>query len=242
MASVATVRPGPVRLLLVAGLIVLGSSGTAQAVTTTTTTTTTSSTVVPVTPEDPGATSTTVDTTTTSSTTTSTTTTLPSAVTTVPEGCPLPPTAQAVFVGTVQSIDPVSATFVVSQVRAGSLEGYAASTSVEVRYGGDVKFLERGGEYLVGVALDPVTQKLSSTVRDPADLFGGNEVAGGGEQCPRFEAAARTLHTDGSSIESGVFSNFFSDPLRLLAALVVPSALVFVLLLGLVWARRAARR
>ena len=184
-------------------------------------------------------------TTTSSSSTTSTsstTTTLPSAVTTVPEGCALPPVAQAVFVGTVQTVDPVSATFTVSQVRAGSLEGLAANNAVEVRYGADVKFLEKGREYLVGVALDPGTQRLSSTVRDAAELFGGNEVAGGGAECPRFEAAARTIHTDGSSIDSGVFSNFPGDPARLMAALVLPSALVFLLLVALVWVRRGLRR
>lgn len=146
------------------------------------------------------------------------------------------------FVGRVQSIDPVAATFAVSQIRAGSLEGYAANNAVEVRYGADVKFLERDMEYIVGVALDPVTQKLSSTIRDSADLFGGNEVAGGGEQCPRFQAAARTLHTDGTSIESGVFSNFFGEPLRLAAALLLPASLVFVMLLALVWIKRGMRR
>ena len=178
----------------------------------------------------------------TTSTSSTTTTTLPSAVTTVPEGCALPPVAQAVFVGTVQTVDPVSATFTVSQVRAGSLEGLAANSAVEVRYGADVKFLEKGREYLVGVALDPGTQRLSSTVRDAAELFGGNEVAGGGAECPRFEAAARTIHTDGSSIDSGVFSNFPGDPARLMAALVLPSALVFLLLVALVWVRRGLRR
>ena len=203
--------------------------------------------VAPVTAET-STTTTTIDplasttSTSTSTTTSTTTTTLPSAVTTVPEGCPLPPTAQAVFTGKVQSIDPVAATFLVQQVRAGSLEGYAAADTVEVRYGGDVKFLEVGGEYIVGVALDPVTQKLSSTIRDSAELFGGNEVAGGGVECPTHEAAARTLHTDGTGIESGVLSNFFGDPLRLIAALVLPAAMVFVLLVALVWVRRGTRR
>ena len=241
----ATVRSRLGRSLVVIGLLAVSSPGVVLAATRTTpavesTTTTSATTVDPAgSTSMPGA-ATTVETTTTLSTTT--TTTLPSAVTTVPEGCPLPPTAQAVFVGTVQAMDPVSANFAVSRIRAGSLEGYAANNSVEVRYGADVKFLEQGSEYIVGVALDPVTQKLSSTVRDAAELFGGNEVAGGGAQCPSFEAAARTLHTDGSSIESGVFSNFLGDPLRLVAALVIPSALLFVLLLALVWARRAARR
>lgn len=184
---------------------------------------------------------TTTSTSSTSTTTTSTTTTLPSAVTTVPEGCAGPPEAQAVFVGTVTAIDPVSATFEVSQVRAGSLEGYAAGASVEIRYGADVKFLDVGTTYIVGARLDPVSQRLSSTIRDSADLFGGNEVIDGGVECPSFEESARTLNLDGTGIESGVFSNFLGDPVRLFAALVLPGALVLVGLVALVWVRRGTR-
>ena len=184
---------------------------------------------------------TTTSTSSTSTTTTSTTTTLPSAVTTVPEGCAGPPQAQAVFVGTVTAIDPVSATFEVSQVRAGSLEGYAAGASVEIRYGADVKFLDVGTAYIVGARLDPVSQRLSSTIRDSADLFGGNEVIDGGVECPSFEESARTLNLDGTGIESGVFSNFLGDPVRLLVALVLPGALMLVGLVALVWVRRATR-
>lgn len=185
---------------------------------------------------------TTTSTSSTSTTTTSTTTTLPSAVTTVPEGCAGPPEAQAVFVGTVTAIDPVSATFEVSQVRAGSLEGYAAGASVEIRYGADVKFLDVGTTYIVGARLDPVSQRLSSTIRDSADLFGGNEVIDGGVECPSFEESARTLNLDGTGIESGVFSNFLGDPVRLFAALVLPGALVLVGLVALVWVKRGLRR
>ena len=184
---------------------------------------------------------TTTSTSSTSTTTTSTTTTLPSAVTTVPEGCAGPPAAQAVFVGTVTVIDPVSATFEVSQVRAGSLEGYAAGASVEIRYGADVKFLDVGTAYIVGARLDPVSQRLSSTIRDSADLFGGNEVIDGGVECPSFEESARTLNLDGTGIESGVFSNFLGDPVRLLVALVLLGALMLVGLVALVWVRRATR-
>ena len=180
---------------------------------------------------------------TSTSTTSTTTTTLPSAVTTVPEGCALPPQAQAVFTGRLTAVDPVTATFAVEYARAGSLEGYTENDgTVQVRYGADVKFLEVGREYIIGVALDPVTQQLSSTVRDGADLFGGNEVVGGGADCPSFEAVDRTLNIDGTSIESGVFSNFLGDPLRLLAAVVLPFVLVIVALVAAVWARRAVRR
>jgi hypothetical protein len=178
----------------------------------------------------------------TSSTTTSTTTTVPTAVTTVPEGCALPTIAQAVFVGSVTSLDPVAAVFTVIQVRAGTLDGYINANSVEVRYGRDVKYLQKDKTYIVGVALDSVTSKLSSTIRDSNELFGGAEVVGSNVRCPKFEAAARTLHSDGTSIDSGLFVTIFDQPLRLLAALVLPILLVFLALLALVWFRRGMRR
>ena len=219
-------------LVLVATLGAGAASVTAE--------TTVPSTSVPGAVDSSSTTST--STTSTSTTTSTTTTTLPSAVTTVPEGCSLPPVAQAVFTGTVSALDPVTATFTVTGVRAGSLEGYVAAGSVQVRYGADVKFLAVGSEYIVGVALDSVSQQMSSTVRDSAELFGGNEVVGGGADCPEFEAVARTLNMDGTSIESGVFSNFLGDPLRLLAALVLPAVLVLVALVAAVWVRRGLRR
>jgi len=178
----------------------------------------------------------------TSSTTTSTTTTVPTAVTTVPEGCALPTVAQAVFIGTVASLDPVAAVFTVTQVRAGTLDGYINGNSVEVRYGRDVKYLKKNKTYIVGVALDSVTLKLSSTVRDSNELFGGAEVAGSNVRCPKFDAAARTLHNDGTSIDSGLFVTIFDQSVRLLVALVLPTLLVFLALLALVWFRRGIRR
>jgi hypothetical protein len=177
-----------------------------------------------------------------SSTTTSTTTTVPTAVTTVPEGCGLPSVAQAVFVGTIASLDPVAAVFTVTQVRAGSLDGYINGNSVEVRYGRDVKYLHKNKTYIVGVALDSVTLKLSSTIRDSNELFGGAEVVGSNTRCPKFDAAARTLHSDGTSIDSGLFVTVFDQPVRLFAALVLPTVLVFLALLALVWFRRGMRR
>lgn len=178
----------------------------------------------------------------TTSTTTTTTTTVPTAVTTVPEGCPLAPVAQAVFVGTITALDPVAAVFTVTQVRAGTLDGYINANSVEVRYGRDVKYLEKNQTYIVGVALDSVTSKLSSTIRDSNELFGGAEVVGSNVRCPKFEAAARTLHDDGTSIDSGLFVTVFDQPVRLLAALVLPTLIVFLALLALVWFRRGMRR
>ena len=215
---------------LVALFLGIGAPALVSAETTTTTT------VVP----DVLVVSTSTSSTTTS--TTSTTTTVPTAVTTVPEGCALPLVAQAVFIGAVASLDPVAAVFSVTQVRAGTLDGYINGNSVEVRYGRDVKYLKKNQTYIVGVALDSVTLKLSSTIRDSNELFGGAEVAGSNVRCPKFDAAARTLHSDGTSIDSGLFVTIFDQPLRLLVALVLPTLLVFLALLALVWFRRGMRR
>ena len=220
------------RAIIATTLVVLLFGSGAPAVVSAETTTTT---------EAPAVTSSSSSTSTTSTTTT-TTTTVPTAVTTVPEGCPLAPVAQAVFVGTITSLDPVAAVFTVTQVRAGTLDGYINANSVEVRYGRDVKYLEKNQTYIVGVALDSVTSKLSSTIRDSNELFGGAEVVGSNVRCPKFEAAARTLHIDGTSIDSGLFVTIFDQPVRLLAALVLPTLLVFLALLALVWFRRGMRR
>ena len=178
----------------------------------------------------------------TTTTSTTTTTSLPMAVTTVPEGCALPPTAQAVFVGTVTSVDPVNAVFTVNQLRAGSLDGYAANGSVQVRYGSDAKYLDVGESYLVGVEQDSVTLRLTSTLRDRAELFGGAEVAGSQTRCPEHEAAARTLNIDGTPIAAGLLDKLFEQPWRLVVALLVPPALVLFALFALVWFRRGLRR
>lgn len=178
----------------------------------------------------------------TTTTTTTTTTTLPVAATTVPEGCALPPVAQAVFKGTITSVDTVSAVFTVDQLRAGSLDGYATNNEVSVRYGSDAKYLVVGETYLVGVAQDSVTLRLTSTLRDQPELFGGAEVAGSQRQCPEFEAAARTLNEDGSSIPTGLLDKLFEQPWKLAAALLLPPALVLSALFAAVWFRRGLKR
>lgn len=178
----------------------------------------------------------------TTTTTTTTTTTLPLAATTVPEGCALPPVAQAVFKGTIKSLDTVSAVFVVDQLRAGSLDGYATNNEVNVRYGSDAKYLTVGNSYLVGVAQDSVTLRLTSTLRDQPELFGGAEVAGSQRKCPEFEAAARTLNVDGTSISTGLLDKLFEQPWRLAAALLLPPALVLCALFAAVWFRRGFKR
>ena len=177
----------------------------------------------------------------TTTTTSTTTTTLPSAVTTVPEGCALPPTAIAVFVGKVISIDPVNAVFDVQQMRAGSLEGYIANNKAEVRYGADVKYLKTNKSYIVGANPDAVSLKLSSTIRDTAELFGGAQVVGSNKKCPVFEAAARTLHTDGTAISTSILGKLFEQPWRIAVAVLLPPVLVLMGLFGLVWLRRGTK-
>lgn len=173
---------------------------------------------------------------------TTTTTTLPSAVTTIPQGCPSPEQASAVFVGQVVSTDPVSAVFTVVQIRAGSLEGQQTGTTVEVRYGSDVKYLDVGATYIVGVAPDPVSSRLSSRLRESAELFGGAEVAGSNVRCPEFEDAARTLTIDGRAIATGLFSGIAEQPWRLVVAVVLPPLFVVLALFALVWFRRGVNR
>lgn len=181
---------------------------------------------------------------------TSSTSTLPSAATTIPQGCAPAPTAVAVFVGVLRERDDITGTFDVAQIRAGSLEGYATNNTVRVRYGTDVKFLSVGEQYLVGVTTDAASLVLSSSVRPRADLFGGAAVAGavnGGKDCPTFEDPARTLHVDGRSVDSGIFTAFFDSRTRLVLALVVPPVFVLAALVALVlWKRsgtpRPARR
>lgn len=177
---------------------------------------------------------------TTSSSTSSTT--LPSAVTTVPEGCDAPSTALAVFVGSVRTLSETTAVYDVKQIRAGSLEGYVSEGTVEVRYGRDAKFLENATTYIVGVIPDPVTLRLSSSIHDAAKLFGGADVAGANTVCPVFEAAARTLHIDGTAIDSGIFSQLFESPWRIAAALLIGPASVFLLLFAAVKMRQGMRR
>lgn len=171
---------------------------------------------------------------------TTTTTTLPSAVTTIPQGCPPRPQASAVFVGQLVEADPVTAVFSVTQIRAGSLEGHQQGARVEVRYGTDVKYLDVGGSYIVGVAVDPVSGRLASSVRDSADVFGGAEIAGSNTRCPEFEVAARTLTMDAQAVPAGLFTGFFDQPWRIVLALVVPPVIVVLALLAAVWLRRAA--
>ncbi|MEY2966280.1 MAG: hypothetical protein RLY50_330 [Actinomycetota bacterium] len=177
------------------------------------------------------------------STTTSTTTTLPSAVTTVPPGCPTAPLAQAVFVGTATSRDETSVVFTVDQLRAGSIDAFVREGRVTVRYGGDARFVETGRVYIVGATVaDPAAQVLQSTIRDEAVVIGEPEGLAVGPVCPEFEEVARTLNDDGTAVEASSASVFFSEPWRVIAAVALPALMVLALLVGAVFARRGVAR
>jgi hypothetical protein len=132
----------------------------------------------------------------------------PSAVTTIPAGCPTPDKPQMVFIGELISLGNATVIYQVLQVRAGVPAGYVTGDRVEVRYGQDVKFLEVGNRYLVGAASDTYSPVLFSKVREEAPLFGGDAVIGVGDvgSCPRVEDPIRTLNEDGSTIDTAVLS------------------------------------
>ncbi len=181
----------------------------------------------------------------------STSTTVGTATTTtLPVGCDASVVAQAVFVGTVMEKNEIDAIFRVDTIRAGGLSGFAEGGGVDgqgslvkVRYGRDVSFLDVDGAYLVGVVVDAATSLLSSSVRDNQNLFGGNQIAGIDQavSCPKAEYPGRTLLTNGRPVDTAIFARFFDQPLRLFMALVLPATLVFVVLVALVFMRRAAR-
>jgi hypothetical protein len=163
----------------------------------------------------------------------------PSSLIPVPVGCPYPPPADAVFTGTVIGRDDVTQVvrFQIDQVRAGSVEPWAVNGLIDVRYGLDYRFLVDGEQYLVGIGLDPSFAVPSSTVRSPEPTFGGNDVVGVDDlavECPVVDDPVRTLHVDGTSVDSGVLSLFGEDRRLLLATIAVPTAIVFAVLLALV--------
>jgi hypothetical protein len=155
----------------------------------------------------------------------------------VPAGCTAPPEEQMVFVGTLVTNDMSTGRFQVERVRAGSVDGFAVDGLIDVRYGDEVRFLDRGTSYLVGAAVDPAVGVLSSRVSESAPLFGGNEIAGVDDSdvaCPRFEDPVRTLLADNTSVESGVLSPLGDAKGQILRAFLDPLAVAFAILCGLV--------
>lgn len=156
----------------------------------------------------------------------------------VPAGCPNPPTASAVFFGKVGPKDFQTAQFtVVGKIRAGSLDGWAVGDQVQVRYGDDVRFLTKGDTYIVGVTPDPTIGVLTSKLREPEPLFGGDAVAGAndtGVSCPTVEDPVITLTEQATYIDTGLFTPLHGAKSDLLMAILRPLAIAFAVLIGLV--------
>ena len=154
----------------------------------------------------------------------------------IPSGCPAAPSPVAVFVGTLAAADATTGRFAVQQVRAGSLDGYAVDTIVDVRFDDDIRFLHTGQQYLVGASPDPITQVLHSKVRLPAPLFGGDAVIGVDDsdvRCPRVEDGVKTLLVDGTEVDTGVLTPLKTAKLSLAKAIVKPLAVAFIVLVVL---------
>jgi hypothetical protein len=151
----------------------------------------------------------------------------------VPTGCfaPLPPVA--VFVGTLAASDATTGRFAVQQIRAGSLDGYAVDTIVDVRYDDDIRFLHTGEQYLVGAIPDPVTGVLRSKVRTPAPLFGGDAVIGLNDTdvtCPKVEDGVKTLLANGRDVDTGVLAPLKTAKKSVAKAFLKPMAIAFGIL------------
>jgi hypothetical protein len=154
----------------------------------------------------------------------------------VPVGCPIQPLPDVVFVGTAVDSDFRTVRFRVDQVRAGDIGQFASSGLVDVRYGIDAKYLEGGDQYLIGALYDPNIQSLRSRVQPESPTFGGDEVIGATEsdlECPELVDPLRTMHTDGSSIDSGVLSPFFGNRDGLLRSILLPIAVVCAVVFAL---------
>jgi len=174
--------------------------------------------------------------------------TVPSAVTTLPEGCAPAVEPQIVFVGEVLRVSGSIVVYRVEQVRAGADLG----GELGVEYGEDAQFLSSGSNYLVGAASDAQTGVLVSKVREERLLFGGDAVLGENDSaasCPTFEDPIRTLNTDGSEIPAGVLVGVTENLWRYVLVIVMSVLGAIVSLVGLVvWrrslagARKALRR
>jgi hypothetical protein len=154
----------------------------------------------------------------------------------VPVGCPVQLLPDVVFVGTAVDSDYRTVRFRIDQARAGDIGQFASQGYVDVRYGIDAKFLDEGDQYVIGASYDGQIQSLRSRVQPATQTIGGDEIIDAQEedrQCPEVVDPMRTLHTDGSSIDSGVLSPFFGNRDGLLRSLLVPVALVCLVVLGL---------
>jgi hypothetical protein len=158
----------------------------------------------------------------------------------IPVGCPIQPLPDVVFVGTVTASDYRTARFRIDQARAGDITQFAAGELVDVRYGIDTKYLHQGRQYLIAAMYDANIDGLRSRVKPAAEIYGGDDIIGATESdlvCPETVDPMRTIHVDGSAVDSGVLRPFVDDRQGLLRALLIP----IVLVIGAVFALAALR-
>ena len=160
----------------------------------------------------------------------------------VPAECAVPAPAVVVFRGTV--IDSVATTtrFRIDRILAGEADGRSTGSIVDIRYGDETRFLEPGGEYVVGAGADETSGALYSAVAEPAPSFGGDAVVGLDDStvdCPRVEDPVRTLHADGTRIDTGVLTPLTGHGGELLMALVWPLLGAFAVLVAVVAVKQA---
>jgi hypothetical protein len=133
----------------------------------------------------------------------------------------------AVFVGTVTGTAGESARFAVAQMRSGQLPG----TRVSINYGGDIRFVKVGRQYVVAAAIDPTSKQLTSKVRRPR------------EEAPDDPCISHDLvytrNLDGSAVDTGVFSGLSGKTWEIAWAFLLPTLIALGVLTVLVLFRRA---
>ena len=157
-----------------------------------------------------------------------------------PAGCPPPPLATVVFVGTLVAKDRNTARYQVDQIRAGSADAYIVTGLVDVSYVDETQYLSVDDRYLVGAVPSGVNLALSSKVRAANPLFGGNAVIGltdSDTECAAVEDPIRTLHLDGSEVENSLFTGLKGSSRQIALAFLQPLAIAFGVILALVLVR-----
>lgn len=158
----------------------------------------------------------------------------------VTEGCALPDLAAVVFVGTLLDSDFQTARYRIDQVRAGDLQPYAYGGLVDVRYGGDTRFLAEDTQYLIGANPLRNSTSLMSKVRVTEPLFAGDDVIGITEDevnCPQLGDPVRTLDADGTSVDASVLGPMTGAKGDILRAFLIPLAVAVAIVFGLATVR-----
>lgn len=157
----------------------------------------------------------------------------------IPSGCPTPDVAMVIFVGQLVIKDRHTARYQVIQVRAGNADSYTVSRLIDIRYDNETQYLNVGDRFLVG-AKQGDGGRLVSKVQATDLLFGGNAVIGlsdKNQDCPVLDDQIRTLHTDGTDVETSLFAGLSGSKKSIVLAFGRPLLVVFAVILALVLLR-----